>query len=170
MIALRTERLRIEPFTLGDAAFTLRLLNEPGFVRYIADKGVRDLEGARGYLQTGPLASYAQHGFGLWRVGLVDEGTAIGMAGLLKRDWLDDIDIGYAFLAEYGGAGYALEATHAVMEYARRTLGARRVLAIVNEDNAASMRLLGKLGFHADGTVRAPGATDGVRLFVAETL
>jgi RimJ/RimL family protein N-acetyltransferase len=105
VIALKTDRLLIEPFTLDDAAFILRLLNEPSFVRHIADKGVRDLEGARGYLQTGPLASYDRYGFGLWRVGLAGKGTAIGMAGLLRRDWLDDIDIGYAFLPEYGGAG-----------------------------------------------------------------
>lgn len=169
MVVLRTERLQLRQFTLDDAAFILRLLNEPSFVRYIGDKGVRDLEGARGYLQAGPMASYERHGFGLWRVGLGSEDTAIGMAGLIRRDYLDDMDIGYAFLPEYAGMGYALEATSAVMRHARDVLDARRVLAIVNEDNAASIRLLGKLGFQGDSVVRAPGSERDVRLFVAES-
>jgi [ribosomal protein S5]-alanine N-acetyltransferase len=167
MVVTNTGRLRLQPFTLDDAPFILRLLNEPGFVRHIADKGVRDLEGARGYLREGPMASYERHGFGLWRVSLAGQDTAIGMAGLLKRDYLDDMDIGYAFLPEYGGMGYAFEAASAVMDHARGALGKRRVLAIVNEDNAASIRLLGKLGFEDDGVVRVPGAQRDVRLFAA---
>jgi ribosomal-protein-alanine N-acetyltransferase len=167
-IGIKTQRLLLRPFTLDDAAFILRLLNEPSFVRHIADKGVRDLEGARGYLREGPMASYRRHGFGLWHVGLAGEGTAIGMAGLLKRDYLDHVDIGYAFLPEYGGRGYALEAASAVMEHARQVLGARRVLAIVNRDNAPSIRLLEKLGFGDDGAVRVPGSEHDVRRLAVE--
>lgn len=164
---LTTPRLQLQSLALDDAPFILRLLNEPGFLRHIGDKGVRDIEGARGYLREGPLASYAQHGFGLWRVDLAGTGTAIGMAGLLKREWLDEVDIGYALLPEYGGAGYALEAASAVMAHARRVLRVRRVLAIVNPDNAASIRLLEKLGFRGEGLVRPPGAERDVRLFAA---
>lgn len=167
MVEITTQRLHLKPLSLDDAPFILRLLNEPSFIQNIGDKGVRDLDGACGYLRDGPLASYAQHGFGLWRVGLAGEDTAIGMAGLLKRDWLDDVDIGYALLPEYGGAGYALEAASAVMAHARSVLRLRRVLAIVNPDNAASIRLLGKLGFQGDGEVRPPGADRDVRLFSA---
>jgi RimJ/RimL family protein N-acetyltransferase len=157
MLELKTTRLTIRPFTLDDAPFILRLLNEPSFIENIADKGVRDLEGARGYLRDGPLASYERHGFGLWRVGLADADTPIGMAGLLKRDYLDDIDIGYAFLPEFCGAGYALEATSAVLAYAGNQLGARRVVAIVADYNERSIHLLKKLGFADEGTVRMPG-------------
>lgn len=167
MVVLKTERLQLRQVTLDDAAFILRLLNDPGFVRYIGDKGVRDLDGACGYLQAGPMASYERHGFGLWCVGLDGEDTAIGMAGLIRRDYLDDMDIGYAFLPEYAGMGYALEATSAVMAHARGVLDAQRVLAIVDEDNASSIRLLEKLGFQGDGVVRAPGSERNVRLFVA---
>lgn len=167
MVEMTTQRLRLQPLGLDDAPFVLRLLNEPSFIEHIGDKGVRDLDGACGYLRDGPLASYAQHGFGLWRVGLAGTGTAIGMAGLLKRDYLDDVDIGYAFLPEYGGAGYALEATGAVMAHARSVLRVRRVLAIVNPDNAPSIRLLGKLGFADEGMLRPPGADRDVRLFSA---
>ncbi|MEI7037844.1 GNAT family N-acetyltransferase [Fulvimonas yonginensis] len=165
MTSIRTGRLVIRPFTLDDAAFILRQLNEPSFVRHIADKGVRDLDGARGYLRDGPMASYARHGFGLWCVELGGAGTPIGMCGLIRRDYLPDIDIGYAFLPEYGGSGYAYEAAAAVLGHARHVLGVRRVLAIVNEDNAPSIRLLGKLGFEANGTVAVPGTEREVRLF-----
>lgn len=166
-LRIRTARLLLRPFTLDDDAFILRLLNEPAFVRYIADKGVRDHEGARRYLREGPLASYERFGFGLWRVGLAEDDTPIGMAGLLSRDYLDAIDIGYAFLPEYGGQGYAREAAAAVMEHARCVLRAPRVLAIVKDDNTPSIRLLEKLGFSPQGLVRPPGTEADVRLFVA---
>lgn len=166
-LPIRTARLVLRPFTLDDDAFVLRLLNDPGFVRHIADKGVRDHEGARRYLREGPLASYERWGFGLWRVELADGGAPIGMAGLLRRDYLEDLDIGYAFLPEHGRQGYALEAAAAVMEYAWRVLRTSRVLAIVNQDNAPSIRLLEKLGFAAQGLVRPPGAEADVRLFAA---
>lgn len=157
MVEIKTARLTIRPFTLDDAAFILRLLNEPSFIENIADKGVRDLEGARGYLRDGPLASYERHGFGLWRVGLAGDDTPIGMAGVLKRDYLEDIDIGYALLPEFCGAGYAFEATSAVLAHARNQMGARRVVAIVADYNERSIHLLKKLGFAQEGTVRMPG-------------
>lgn len=165
MPEINTARLSIRPFTLDDAPFILRLLNEPSFIENIADRGVRDLEGARNYLQDGPLASYAAHGFGLWRVGLLENDTAIGMAGLLRRDFLDAIDLGYALLPEYCGAGHAFEAASAVLTYAREQLGAKRVVAIVSEHNRSSIRLLEKLGFTADGTVRMPHTDEELRQF-----
>lgn len=167
MVEINTERLTIRPFSLDDAPFILRLLNEPSFIENIADKGVRDLEGARSYLREGPMASYERHGFGLWRVELAGDGTPIGMAGLLKRDYLDAIDIGYALLPEYCGAGYALEATSAVLAYARNQLNARRVVAIVAAYNARSIRLLEKLGFDSEGTVRIPGDSEELRLLAS---
>lgn len=167
MVELKTERLTIRPFSLVDAAFVLRLLNEPSFIENIADKGVRNLDDARRYLREGPLASYERYGFGLWRVGLKVDDTPIGMAGLLKRDFLDDIDLGYALLPEFCGAGYAFEALSAVMEYARRRLNAKRVAAIVNQDNDSSMKLLRRLGFEQCGTARYPGEHTELSLFAS---
>jgi [ribosomal protein S5]-alanine N-acetyltransferase len=169
VLEIKTERLIVRPFTFDDAPFILRLLNEPSFIENIVDKGVRDLEGARGYLRDGPMASYARHGFGLWRVGLSENDQPIGMAGLLKRDYFDAMDIGYALLPEYCGAGYAFEATSAIMDYARDDLKAEKVLAIVFEENVSSIRLLGKLGFESDGVVRIPGNDKDTRLFVSST-
>jgi RimJ/RimL family protein N-acetyltransferase len=165
MQEILTERLAIRPFSLGDAPLILRLLNEPRFIRNIGDRGVRDLESAREYLEQGPLASYAAHGFGMWRLALRAADTPIGMVGLLQRTFLDDIDIGYALLPEFCGAGYALEAAQAVVVHAREALGARRLLAIVSPGNEPSIRLLRKLGFDDGGAVRMPGDDADLLLF-----
>ncbi len=143
MPIFETTRLHLRHFTPDDAPFILRLLNEPSFLQHIGDKGVRDLEGAKGYLANGPMASYARHGHGLMAVALKPTGEAIGMCGLLKRDNLDHPDLGYAFLPGFWSKGYALEAARAVLEDAKR----ERVLAIVSPSNAASIKLLEKLGF-----------------------
>jgi RimJ/RimL family protein N-acetyltransferase len=160
-----TERLSIRPFSLDDAPLILHLLNEPSFLRNIGDRGVRDLVAARKYLEQGPLASYATYGFGMWRLALRADDTPIGMVGLLKRAFLDDIDVGYALLPEFCGAGYAFEAAAAVVAYARETLGVGRLLAIVSPGNEPSIRLLHKLGFADAGTVRMPGEDSDVLLF-----
>jgi ribosomal-protein-alanine N-acetyltransferase len=153
----QTTRLRLRALDEGDADFALELLNDPDFLAHIGDKGVRTREDARAYLCNGPLASYAAHGFGLWGVEPCEGGALLGMCGLLKRDWLEAPDIGYAFLPSARGRGIAREAAVATLALARERFGATRVLAIVNPDNAASIRLLQQVGFVADGTVEPPG-------------
>jgi RimJ/RimL family protein N-acetyltransferase len=162
---LETERLLIRRLEAADAEFILELLNEPAFIQNIADRGVRTVADAAAYIQNGPIASYERFGFGLFWVGLKDTGTAIGMCGLLKRDFLDDVDIGFAFLERYRGQGYALEAASTVMEYGWRTLGLQRIVAITAPHNEASARLLGKLGMQFEGMVRMPGAAADSKLF-----
>ncbi len=152
MIVLETERLILRHFNLDDATFILTLLNEPSFLRYIGDKKVRTLDDARQYILTGPRASYEQHGFGLYQVELKDSHTPVGMCGLLKRDDLPDADIGFAFLPDYWNQGFAFEAAAAVLNDARERLKLDRVLAIVNPDNDASIKLLEKLGFRFERT------------------
>ena len=154
MRVLETDRLTIREFTNDDAPFILRLLNEPSFIENIADKGVRTLEDARAYLADGPMASYGKNGFGLWRVGTRDGDTPVGMCGLIRRDILPDVDIGYAFLPEHCAKGYALESAAAVMAYARDRVGLTRVVAVVDGANARSIRLLAKLGFVHESMVR----------------
>jgi RimJ/RimL family protein N-acetyltransferase len=154
---LVTERLTLRPFTLEDAPFILRLLNEPSFIENIADKGVRTLEHAEEYLKTGPLHSYEVHGHGLCRVALRDSDTPVGMCGLLKRDTLADVDLGYAFLPEFTGRGLALEAARATVAWAAQTLGLGKLVAIVAPANTRSIALLRRLGFANEGTVVMPG-------------
>jgi len=147
MSLLETQRLIIRELNVDDAQFILTLLNEPSFLHYIGDKKVRNLDDARRYILDGPVASYERHGFGLFRVELKDSHIPIGMCGLLKREELPDPDIGFAFLPDFWNRGYAFEAAAAVLNYARQRLKLDRVLAIVNPDNDASIKLLQKLGF-----------------------
>jgi RimJ/RimL family protein N-acetyltransferase len=86
---LETRRLALSKFGENDVAFVLRLLNDPCFLHYIGDKGVSNTNSARNYIRTGPVASYQQHGFGLYKVCLKDSGEPIGMCGLLQRDALE---------------------------------------------------------------------------------
>jgi RimJ/RimL family protein N-acetyltransferase/uncharacterized damage-inducible protein DinB len=151
---LETERLVVRRVTIDDAEFMLGLLNEPSWLRFIGDKGVRTIEDARGYILSGPVESYGRFGFGLYMTLQKSDGARIGLCGLLKRDTLPDVDIGFALLPAYWGKGYALEAAAAVMEHARTAHGLRRVVAITNPENERSIQLLAKLGMRPDGTVR----------------
>lgn len=144
---ISTSRLTIRALRLIDAEFVLALHLSPGWLAYIGDRGVRDLETAKRYIQEGPLRSYAQHGFGLWVVVLAKTGTSIGLCGLLKRDYLDAPDLGFAFLPEFQKMGYGFEAASAVIGYAERELGLERILATTLPHNIASIHLLEKLGF-----------------------
>ncbi|HEX6746560.1 MAG TPA: GNAT family N-acetyltransferase [Longimicrobium sp.] len=161
MIVVETERLRLRHFIADDAEFVLRLLNEPSFLQNIGDRGVRSVDDAVRYLENGPIASYARHGHGLNAVMLKETGERIGMCGLLKREQYDDVDVGYAFLPEFWGKGYAVEAASAVLEHGRRTLGLTRAIALVSPGNAGSVRVLEKLGFAFSRTVaNASGAAE----------
>lgn len=155
---IQTHRLHIEPLVTTDNAFILDLLNQPSFIDNIADKGVRDLDAAQQYIVEGPQASYQQFGFGLWKVSLREQKQPIGLAGLLKREYLQYPDLGYALLPDFTGQGLAYEANQAVLSWARNA-GHATILAICNADNYPSHRLLLKLGFVADGDVLPPGET-----------
>ena len=163
---LETPRLTIRPLSFDDAPFILELLNTPGFLSQIGDRGVRTLDEAQRYIESGPMmASYRQHGFGLSAVVRRDSNAAIGLCGLLKRDTLADIDIGYAFLPAAFRQGYAAEACAVVLADAWTRLALCRVVAIVSVGNAASMRVLDKLGFRDEGFVQLTADAERLRLF-----
>ena len=164
-VVRETSRLRISRMTAEDAPFILELLNDPDFLRFIGDRGVRTVDDASAYIANGPLASYARHGFGLYLVALADTAAPIGIAGILRRESLDDPDIGFAFLPAHRGQGYALEAARAVMDHAERDLGLGRVVAIVSPGNTASRRLLETLGFRSEGRLRLAADAEEVELF-----
>lgn len=164
-IKLQTERLKLRELTTDDAPFIVNLLNQPSFLRFIGDKGVRTLDDAQTYLTNGPIDSYQRHGFGLYLVDLPDSNTPIGMCGLVKRDSLPHVDLGFAFLPEFWGEGYALEAAAAVLKYAREFLKLDRIVAITDPDNEASIKLLQKLGFEFDGMTKLSDDAPEIRLF-----
>jgi ribosomal-protein-alanine N-acetyltransferase len=163
-VIAETTRLRVRMLTLDDAGFVVELLNQPDFLRFIGDRGVRDLEQARTYLREGPLTGYVLDGHGLNAVELHD-GTLIGLCGLLRREGLAAPDIGFAYLPAYYGQGYAREAAEAVLAHARQSLGIARVVAIVSPGNERSVALLRRLGLRDAGLVRLPGKDEDVLLF-----
>jgi RimJ/RimL family protein N-acetyltransferase len=162
---LTTERLRLRELTCEDAGFILELLNTPGWLQYIGDRNVRTKEQAEAYLQNGPVKSYKEHGFGLWLVEATEDGAPIGLCGILKREHLEHPDIGFAFLPAYNGKGYALEAAGATLSHAREVFGIAKVLAIVLPANAASIRLLEKLGLTFVKTFTFPDGKDELFLY-----
>ena len=150
---LETRRLALREMSVDDADFILGLMNEPSFLRYIGDKKVRTVEDARRYIVNGPVESYRRHGIGLYLVELKASGAAIGTCGLLRREQLDDFDVGFAFLPRYWSQGYAFEAAAAVMDYATKSLGLKRIVAVTSPDNDRSIRLLAKLGMRFERTM-----------------
>ena len=165
MAVLATPRLRIRDLTLEDAPFIVALLNDPAFIRYIGDRGVRTEDAARAYLAGGPLASYARHGFGLRAVTLATTGEPIGICGLLQRDELPGPDLGFAFLPGHRAQGYGFEAASAVKADAHARLGLATLLAIVSPANEPSIRLLAKLGFKLERPIQLKGDVTFLSLF-----
>lgn len=141
-----TERLELVHLTVEDAPFILELVNDPAWLRFIGDRGVRTVAQAEAYLRDGPLASYAAHGFGLYLVRRQADGALLGMCGLLKRPSLPQPDIGFAFLPQFTGQEYGFEAATAVLHHTRHVLNLSPILAIVKPNNHRSIKLLEKLG------------------------
>ncbi len=162
---LETDRLVLRRLDAADAPFILELLNDPDWLRFIGDKGVRNLEDARTYIRTGPADMYARLGHGLYLVELKDGGTPIGLCGLIKRETLDDVDIGFAFLPQYRARGYAREAAAATLVHARDSLGLKRIVAITAPDNQASARLLERIGLRFERLIRFSSEAHPLRLF-----
>ncbi len=167
MSVLETDRLRLRRFNVDDAAFILDLVNQPSFLHNIGDKGVRTTEDARGYIRDGPVASYAKNGFGLYLVELKSSGEEIGMCGLVNREALEDVDIGFAFLPQFWGQGYAVESASIVIDSERQTLGLDRIVAITSPDNHASIKVLEKIGLRFERMVRLSEDEPEINLFSA---
>jgi RimJ/RimL family protein N-acetyltransferase len=165
MKVFETPRLVLRWFELEDAVFIVELLNEPGWKQFIGDRGVSDLESARAYLQNSPLASYAQHSFGLYAMESKSDGSLLGMCGLIKRDGLNDVDIGFALLSRHEGQGLAHEAAAATLVYARDVLKLPRVVAITAVDNERSARLLQRLGMTYEQTIQLTSDSEPLHLY-----
>lgn len=165
---LQTLRLAIRPFTDGDAAFVVELLNDPDWLRFIGERNVRTPDDARAYLRDKIHAAQARHGFALWAVERRDDGAAIGMCGLVRRDGLADVDLGYAFLPAARGQGFAREAASAVLAHAFGPLRLQRVVAITRIDNAASGRVLEAVGMRFEQRLRLAGHDEDSLLYAAQ--
>lgn len=149
----RTTRLKLRELTHADAAFIRELVNDPAWLRFIGDRNVHSDEDARGYIDKIRNGSYAKYGFGLWAVDSLETGETLGMCGLIRRDTLEHPDLGFAFLERHRGHGYAPEAAGVVLSLARERFGFTKLLAITNADNAASQKVLERVGFHFDRNI-----------------
>jgi RimJ/RimL family protein N-acetyltransferase len=167
MIILETDRLILRTFNVEDAAFYFDLWKQASWIQFIGDKKFRSVDDARESLINGPMKMYADKGFSLYLMTLKDH-TPIGMCGLIKRDTLDDVDIGYGLLSVYEGKGYTIEAAKAVMAYAKNELRLKRVVAITTTDNKKSIRLLEKIGLRYEKMVKAPSDDTQLMLYAAE--
>lgn len=164
---LSTERLLLRPLVDDDAEMMLALLSEPSFVENIGDRGVRTVEQARTYLRRGPIEMYRREGVGLLHVSLREDGTPIGICGLIRRSTLDHVgpnlvDLGFALFPAFWSRGYAGEAAAVCLEHARTDLGLDRVVAIVQPGNHPSIRLLERLGMGFEQTIDLPAADGSV--------
>lgn len=168
MKVLQTERLTLRWLTTDDAAFILALVNEPSWIQFIGDKNVHSLDDARNYIVKGPMAMVARYGFGLYLVELRHDGTPMGLCGLIKRDTLDDVDIGFAFLPAFCNNGYASEAASATLEHGKQAFGLNRVVAITTPDNQPSIKLLEKIGMRFEKNMQLTGSAEELKLFACE--
>ncbi len=155
--ALQTPRLRLRLPAIADGAFFLELLNDPFFVRFTGDRGIRDLAGAQGYVTDRLLPTYATHGFTLLLVERRSDGIPLGICGLVQRTYLDAPDLGFGFLARHCRQGYGYESATAVMADARKHLRLQKIYGLTSEDNLGSLRLLQKLGFKIEAHEQFPG-------------
>jgi RimJ/RimL family protein N-acetyltransferase len=165
---MRTARLTLRPFTQDDADFIVLLLNDPAWLRFIGDRQVRTTGDAREYLRNGAIAHAAKHGFALGAVQRTADGVPIGMCGLIRREGLDDVDLGYAFLPAYRGQGYAREAAAAWLACGFERFGLKRIVAITSVDNAASGKVLESIGMRFERRLRVAGHDEDSLLYSAQ--
>ena len=168
MRVLETERLRLRKLTIEDSKFILELLNDPSWLNFIGDKGMRTLDDARDYILKNPVAMYERRDFGLYLAELKNEDVSIGLRGLIKRDSLEDVDTRFAFLPKFRRKEYAYEASAAVMDYGRRAFGLNRIVAIASLNNYDSAKLLKKLGFSFERIVKLSNDSERVKLFTSD--
>jgi len=141
-----TDRVIIRPTQLDDASFLLELMNTPKWIRFIGDRKVHSEEDAKKYMEERMFPQLERLGYSNNTVIRKSDHVKIGTCGLYDREGLDGVDIGFAFLPQYEGQGYAFESSNKLMELAQNIWNLRRIGAITLEDNKSSQRLLERLG------------------------
>lgn len=159
MAVIETERLRLEPVKLSDAAFIYELQNSPKWLRYIGDRNISSVAVAEKYIADKMLSHYKEHAYGNCVVYNKETAAPMGTCGLFNRPGLAVVDIGFAFLPQYEGKGFGSEAALALMDHAQNNLKLHKVSAIVLPENKASVRLIEKLGLEFVKPVQLPGDT-----------
>ncbi|NIA27992.1 MAG: GNAT family N-acetyltransferase [Desulfobulbaceae bacterium] len=165
ILQLETKRLSLRRLTLDDAELMLAVWNDPAFIRYVADRGIRTIKAARAALKEGALKLFSDYGYGPFRVALTEDDTPVGVCGLFRREGLDEPDLGFSILPKYWRKGYAHEAARAVVGHAKTDIRLTRLTAIVSPENTASVALIEKLGLQFERMHRLPGDDDDVAIY-----
>lgn len=162
---LETERLALREFTVNDSEFIIELVNSPDWIKFIGDRKIKTDVEAKAYIENGPIKSYRENGFGLSLVEIKTDGTKIGMCGIIKRHHLDNPDIGFAFLPQFTGKGFAFEIANATLTYATTKLNLPKISAITIAANIKSIRLIEKIGMTYIKTFCFPNNTEELLLY-----
>lgn len=168
MLVLETDRLLLRKLTLNDSEFIIELLNDPSFIKYIGDKKVRTVQEAHKYILNGPVSSYKKNGFGLYLVLLKETAVPIGICGLIKRDNLENVDVGFAFMPAYRRKGFAYESASAVVEYGKRNFNLKKIVGVTVPDNTGSIAVLEKIGLKYERMVKMNQDEPEIRLYSIE--
>jgi [ribosomal protein S5]-alanine N-acetyltransferase len=164
-VVIETKRLILRKFTIDDAAFMLEMLNTPTWLRFIGDRNVRTLEEAENYLLNGNIRSYREYGFGFYVVVIKETQESIGICGIVKREGLEDVDIGFAFFQQFMGKSYGYESATAVLNYALNDLKIKRIVAIVDPENVVSIALIKKIGLQFEKMIQLSPKDIALMLF-----
>jgi len=155
-VILETPQLRMRPFVPADADAVFRYRRDADVMRYIpggADKAFEDTQEI--------LDRYFEHqekyGFSKWAVVLPETNELIGDSGLLLLEKGPDFELGYRLAREHWGKGLATECGRAWLEGAFSSFGLERVVAFAHPDNAASIRVMAKLGMRFERHARFYG-------------
>jgi RimJ/RimL family protein N-acetyltransferase len=162
---LHTKRLLLREFNIDDADFIIELLNTPGWLQFIGDRKVKTTSDAINYINNTFTKAYQTNGFGFWMVELAATKQPIGMCGITKRDGLDGVDIGFAFLPEFNGKGYAFEIAAATLNFVLATFNLPYILAITNPDNFRSIKLLEKIGLQYQHKIKLAEDSAALNLY-----
>lgn len=165
---LTTQRLLIRQLNLDDAKFIIELVNQKSWLQFIGDKKIYTLADAEKYLINGPISMYKNHGFGLYAVENINDQTTIGICGIIKRETLPNADLGYAFLDQFTGNGYAYEACKTILDYAKHELNLNTILAITMPENIRSIHLLNKLNFKFKEEIQPSDNSTKLNLMILE--
>jgi [ribosomal protein S5]-alanine N-acetyltransferase len=138
-----TDRLNLKIITLEDHDFIMSLVNSKGWIENIGDRNIHSKQDALAYIDKILNAE----NFYYWVVSIKETNTPIGIISFLKRSYLKNFDIGFAFLPNFGNRGYAYEAASAVLAMVSKQPEFNIVLATTLFSNGGSIKLLTKLGF-----------------------
>lgn len=163
---ISSNRLHLSEFSLKDASFFFELVNDPDWIKYIGDRNIKTISDSESYLIDKIIPNYKQFGFGFYVVRLKESNLPIGMCGLIKRDWMSYVEIGYAFLNKHRGKGYAIEASIATKKYAKEEIGISKIAALTDVDNEKSGNLLNRLGLEFERLISYPGEQKKCKLYL----